>query len=341
MYKLREVVIETTKLCNLNCIHCGSDCGHKAAEEELSIKEWEDVLFQLSEMKVEKVVFSGGEPTLKNGFENLILFAGRLGVKTGFISNGLLAFSKPLQKTIRQSNPFAVGLSIDGLKETHNRVRRSRNSWGGLMRNISILQEIGIQICVVTTLHKLNYHELPRLARLLDFAEIDSWQIQLAMPSGRMKKQANLLIEEEDFKKICREILSLRNLYPTLNIQSADCFGLAPENSIRSDYWTGCTAGISSMAIDAYGNIMPCLSLQNNQWRENSKKKPIVEIWENSLEFDFNRNFKIENVKGRCENCNLLEECRGGCNSQSFSYYGCFHSSPFCFSRSFYQQPMK
>jgi hypothetical protein len=32
-----------------------------------------------------------------------------------------------------------------------------------------------------------------------------------------------------------------------------------------------------------------------------------------------------------------LSECRGGCNSQSFSYYGHFHSSPFCFARSFHQ----
>lgn len=335
MYKLREVVIETTKQCNLNCIHCGSNCKRKAMEDELSIEEWEGVIFQLSEMKVEKVVFSGGEPTLKAEFENLLLFTSSLGIKAGFISNGLIVFEKSLQKAIRQSNPFAVGLSIDGLKKTHNKIRRNQNSWEGLIKNISILQEIGVQICVVTTLHKLNYHELPRLASFLNLAEIDSWQLQLAMPSGRMKEQTSLLIEEEDFKKICEEILSLRNLYPKMNIQSADCFGLAPKNSIRSDYWSGCTAGISSMAIDACGNIIPCLSLQSSQRIESFKRKPILEIWENSKEFDFNRNFKVKNAKGRCENCKFLSECRGGCNSQSFSYYGCFHSSPFCFARSF------
>ncbi|MDP3043301.1 MAG: radical SAM protein [bacterium] len=337
MHRLREVVIETTKQCNLNCIHCGSDCGHKTTEDELSVEEWRDVLLQLSEMKVGKVVFSGGEPTLKDGFETLLAFASVLGLKVGFISNGLFAFSESLQEVISRCNPFAVGLSIDGLKQAHNKIRKNQNSWQGLMQNISILQNLGVQICVVTTLHKLNYHELPRLASFLDLVDVDSWQLQLAMPSGRMKNQVNLLINEDDFKKICREVLVLRKFYPNINIQSADCFGLAPENSIRSDYWAGCPAGISAMAIDACGNIMPCLSLQDSQRCENIKNKPIVEIWEKSSGFDFNRKFTNKNVKGRCENCKLLSECRGGCNSQSFSYYGYFHSSPFCFTRSFYQ----
>ena len=337
MYKLKEVIIEATKQCNLRCIHCGSDCNHRAAENELPVEEWKYVIFQLSEMKVEKVVFSGGEPTLKNGLEKLLTFASGLGMKVGFISNGLVKFNELLQKAIIQSKPFAIGLSIDGLRKIHNKIRINKNSWQGLMENISILQKIGTQICAVTTLHEINYRELPKLASFLSLAGIDSWQLQLAMPSGRMKKQSNLLIGEDEFKIICNEILSLRNLYPQLNIQAADCFGLAPKNSIRSDCWAGCTAGIYSMAIDACGNIMPCLSLQESHRLENVRKKSISEIWENSSGFDFNRKFKIKDVKGRCKNCNLLNECRGGCNSQSISYYDCFHNSPFCFFRSFYQ----
>jgi len=338
MYKLREVVIEMTTQCNLNCIHCGSGCGHQADIGELSTEEWESVLFQLSELGAEKVVFSGGEPTLKAGFERVLLLAGKLGVKVGFISNGLFPFSELLREAMCVSNPFAVGLSIDGLKETHNMVRRNKKSWQGLMQNVSLLQKLNIQICVVTTLHKLNYRELPRLANFLNLAEIDSWQLQLAMPAGRMMEQSKLLITEEDFKDICNEVLLLKSQFPGMNIQSADCFGLAPENSIRSDCWTGCTAGISSMGIDACGSIMLCLSLQSFKRHENIRDKPISEIWETSDTFDFNRKFSKSDVQGNCKECEFLGECRGGCASQSFSYYGYFHSSPFCFFRSFYKQ---
>jgi radical SAM protein with 4Fe4S-binding SPASM domain len=336
MYKLREVVIETTKKCNLNCIHCGSDCKYATTNNELSIREWQGIIFQLSEMKVEKIVFSGGEPTLKKGFEELLSCAGTMGLKFGFISNGLLPFEDFLQRVIGRYSPFAVGLSIDGLKKNHNKIRRNDNSWTGLMQNISILQRIGIEICAVTTLNKMNFRELVQLSDFLNLIEVDSWQLQLAMPSGRMKSQKHLLLQKNDFREICEKVLSLRSLYPDLNIQCADCFGLAPENSIRSDLWSGCTAGISSMAIDACGNIMPCLSLQDGAERENFKARPIAQIWEDSPVFNINRKFSSKEARGKCIKCVYLDQCRGGCNSQSFSYYGYYHGSPFCFIRSFY-----
>jgi len=195
-----------------------------------------------------------------------------------------------------------------------------------------------IQVCAVTTLHKLGYFEIARLAKFLHLAEVDSLQLQLAMPSGRMKDHSELLLDEDDFQEICREVVALRKSYPHVNIQAADCFGIAPENTIRTDCWGGCTAGISSMGIDACGNIMPCLSLQDGQRCGNVREKTVLEIWENSPAFDFNRKFKIAKVKGPCEDCEFLRQCRGGCNSQSFSSYGRYHSSPFCFMRSFGSQ---
>ena len=338
MNELKEVIIELTKQCNLSCIHCGSGCERVLRKDELSIKRWKGLISELSEMKVKKIVFSGGEPTLKPGLGELLVFAHSLGIKVGFISNGFLAFSRPLQEAISQSCPFAIGLSIDGLKKTHNIVRGNKDSWKRLMKNISILQEIGVQICAVSTLHALNHRELPRLASFLEFAEIDSWQLQLAMPSGRMKQRSELLLGEKDFKALCLTVTALRKSHPKLNIQAADCFGMAPSDSIRSGYWSGCTAGIHSMAIDACGNVMACLSMQDGGQHENCQERSISEIWKNSIAFDFNRNFQAEQITGKCKGCDFLSKCRGGCNSQSLAYYGCFHSSPFCFVRSFTHQ---
>ena len=203
------------------------------------------------------------------------------------------------------------------------------------MQNISILQDLNINICAITTLHKLNYHEMPNIAAFLEMAEIGSWQVQLASPSGRMTQQMNHLINEEDFRKICNHVFTLRQRYLQIKIEAADCFGPAPAGAIRGGEWGGCSAGIASLGIDACGYVMPCLSLQSFKIHENLLNKPIEKIWENSPMFDFNRKFKKENAKGRCEDCKFLDDCRGGCASQSFSYNGCYHSAPFCFARSF------
>jgi radical SAM protein with 4Fe4S-binding SPASM domain len=335
---LREVIIELTKQCNLNCRHCGSGCTASENLDELSLIDWKRVVLQLYEMGVEKIVYSGGEPTLKPGFEELLVFTSALEIKTGFISNGFEPFGEDLQATLRGFPFFAVGLSIDGLKDTHNTIRGNSKSWSGLMRNIDLLQSLGKQICIITTLHIGNYAELPKLANLLEMMEIDSWQIQLAIPTGRMKEHEDLLIDEKDFRIICNMIVSLRNSFPALNIQAADCFGLAPQNSLRSNDWSCCTAGISSMAIDSHGNILPCLSMQGFPSCANIRDRTIAQIWRNADYFTFNRHFKRSDVHGLCAACKMLDSCRGGCNSLSFAYTQQLHNAPFCFYRSLCNQ---
>ncbi len=333
-YQLREVVVELTKQCNLNCLHCGSACPSSKPSGELAIFEWKDLILQLKKLGTSKIVFSGGEPTLKDGFENIIAYARSTGLKFGIITNGF-AVDKSLTKTIADNKPFAVGVSIDGLKKTHNLIRRNSESWHQAFRTISNLQESGVQVCVVSTVSKLNFQELPRLAELLHLAEIDSWQLQLAMPSGRMRSQQDKLINEQDFRTVCEYVVSFRKNYPSLNIQAADCFGLAPVGSIRSEEWQGCSAGIATAGIDSFGNVLPCLSLQSVVMCGNIREKELQNIWETSEGFDFNRKFNPECVSGKCQGCESLSYCRGGCASQSFSYYKVFHQSPFCFARTF------
>lgn len=333
-YQLKEVVVELTKQCNLNCLHCGSACPNSKPSGEFTSLEWKGLIRQLKTMGASKIVFSGGEPTLKDNFENIIAYTKGVGLKFGIITNGF-AVSKNLAKTIATNKPFAVGVSIDGLKNTHNLIRRNSESWQRAIRTISHLQELGVQVCVVTTVNTLNYQELPKLAELLHFAEIDSWQLQLAMPTGRMRSQKAKLINDLEFRIVCEFVMSFRQMYSDFNIQAADCFGFAPEGSIRSEEWQGCSAGIASVGIDSLGNVLPCLSLQSTIQCGNVREKELKHIWESSEGFDFNRKFNPECVAGECRGCISLPVCRGGCASQSYSYYQTFHQSPFCFARTF------
>jgi radical SAM protein with 4Fe4S-binding SPASM domain len=128
-------------------------------------------------------------------------------------------------------------------------------------------------------------------------------------------------------------IARLRREYPNMRIEAADCFTFAPAGLIRDEDWCGCQAGITSIGIDASGNVMPCLAMRAAAICGNVKETPLKEIWKNSPELDFNRRFNPGSVSGECRDCQILDYCRGGCGSFSLSYYGHFHEAPFCYFR--------
>ncbi|MDO8507021.1 MAG: radical SAM protein [bacterium] len=330
-----QAVVELTKQCNLCCQHCGSGCTSKADPKEMNVEEWKDCIDQLAALGTEKVIFSGGEPTLKDQFDELIVHVGKRGLKYAFITNGY-ELPDTIASTISKHRPYAVGVSIDGMEGVHNQIRRKKDSWSRALETIRGVKNLGIQVCVVTTVSRHNLSELDLLADFLS-KEVDSWQIQLATPFGRMAKREDALLSEDEFTALCRRIIIYRHVYPELNIQAADCFGMAPAGTVRSGFWGGCSAGVTSLGIDACGSILPCLSLQSGATCGNLRERSLEEIWKNSEGFALNRRFHEKDANGgKCEGCEELDLCRGGCASQSYAYYGRFHSSPFCYERTFH-----
>jgi radical SAM protein with 4Fe4S-binding SPASM domain len=330
-FRLRDVVSEITKICNLRCLHCGSGCTDIEGRE-LPIHEWKKIFSELPELGAEKIVFSGGEPTTKKGIETLFGHIKSLGMSYGLITNGFSMEERIIEAFVKDP-PFAVGFSIDGLEKTHNKIRKNERSWENCMGTIRRVKEAKLPICLVTTLNRWNWRELEALARLAESAGASCWQLQLTFPSGRAKEQKDFLIDEEIFAEIFGQITKFRKLYPKMKIEAADCFTMAPAGLIRDDSWYGCQAGITALGIDAYGDVMPCLSMRAAAYCGNVKETPLKEIWENSDKLDINRKFNPDSVSGKCRECSLLDCCRGGCGSFSLSYNGHFHDAPFCYFR--------
>lgn len=327
-YPLKEVLLEVTKRCNLKCLHCASSCEESVQEKELGLDEWVEVIKALARYGVEKVIFSGGEPTLVEGLSKLVLAVRENCLEYGLITNGF-ELKNQLLRDLGAYPPFGVGVSLDGIKATHNELRCHEKSWQQAVRTILDLKDAGIRVCAITTLSKKNVGELGRVAHLLEALEVPCWQVQLAMPAGRWANREDLMLSQEEFRQVCRQLVSFRRKIPKMQIEAADCFGMANAGYIRSKGWNGCQAGLTSMAIDSSGRIMPCLSLRGHFC--GSIYDGILNVWEDSAGFDFNRKFRPEKVEGQCAACKMLAVCRGGCASQSVSTRGHFHDSPYCY----------
>lgn len=330
MYNLEYALIELTNRCNLNCLICGSDSRNVVDPNELSVTEWMPIVDELRDLGLKRLILSGGEPTLKPGIGRLIDYINASGIEYGMISNGL-EMPESVLSAIREYPPYVIGISIDGNSQTHDWLRGKKGSFSALLKTINTLKENAIPISVNTTVHKGNYQQLPWIAEFLKNNQIYGWQIQLAMPFGRMKKNQRLLLSQREFEWVCIFISGVRELLKEIRIEAADDFAYAPAGIIRDGNWSGCSAGISSLGIDAYGNVKGCLSLTECESEGNIRKQRLSEIWNDRSKFSYNRQFCIDDLPVVCEKCENAMACRGGCNSQSYSMMGRYHKSPFCF----------
>ena len=330
MRELKIALLEITNRCNLNCLGCGSDSKNITNPNELSTSEWFQAIDELNQLGARKIVLSGGEPTLRDDVVKLIIRICTLKMEYAIISNGFVLPSNILE-TMREYPPYAFGVSIDGKPATHNRLRGKKNSFSKLLGTIISLQKEGIPISVNTTIHKENYQELPRLANFLKERRIYGWQIQLAMPFGRMKENKELVLSQKEFAWVCVFVAKASEALPEIRIAAADDFAYAPAGVIRDGEWGGCSAGLSAIGIDALGNVKGCLSMTECQPEGNLRKKSLTEIWRDENNFAYNRKFKLDNLTPECQKCEKALICKGGCNSQSYSMTGKFNQSPFCF----------
>ncbi len=116
--RLGSLDIELTERCNNDCIHCcinlpANDRDAKA--KEMTTGQIKGILTQAAQLGCLRVRFTGGEPLLRPDFEQLYLFARRLGKKVLIFTNGrlitpqladLLARIPPLGKLDASGSPW-------------------------------------------------------------------------------------------------------------------------------------------------------------------------------------------------------------------------------------------
>lgn len=150
-----------TNKCNLKCIHC--PFWREEEKREMKFLDIKDILKKLYSDGVRIVIFEGGEPLLwkdeKAGkdINDVIKLAQQDFFFVGMTTNGTL----PLQR----ANPDITFISIDGLKETHERIRGK--SFDRIIDNIK-KHNMSRKIIVNTCINKLNYKEVPELIRFLN-----------------------------------------------------------------------------------------------------------------------------------------------------------------------------
>lgn len=334
------LVWEYTLKCNSLCLHCGSaatsDCSN-----ELSTKEALDAVDQIADLGFKLVVLSGGEPTLRKDWFETAKKIRQRDMDLGIISNGLHWKSDTLEQ-VASLDLYALGFSVDGEADLHDYLRGIKGSHKKIFEHIKHLRRKDVTICAITTVNTLNLQELPRIRNRLIVYGVDAWQLQVALPMGRMSEKRNLVLNEEQYHSLANFIIESKERLPYMNVQAADCIGYfsSSESKIRDVVWGGCSAGIKSLGLQSDGTVSGCLSNRSYRAVEgNIREKHLEDIWCDKQKFKYTRDFEVNDLKGDCSGCDYGLECKGGCQSQSTAFYDEFNQSPYCLYR--YEKKLK
>lgn len=311
-HKLRTLFWECTLRCNLSCRHCGSDCRVDAQVKDMPV---EDLLYVLDTEITPNVnpsdvfiIFSGGEVLVREDLEYAGMEVTKRGYKWGMVSNGLALTKERLHSLIR-AGLSSVSISLDGFEQTHNHIRRNRDSFANARSAIGMISKIkNLAYDVVTCVTKEMVPQLDEFKEFLIADGVKSWRIFTIFPVGRAKDDLTLQLTNEDFKYVLDFIYQTRKEGRIKLDFACEGFLGGYEAEVR-DLFYQCAAGISVASIRVDGAISGCTSIRANFNQGNIYQDKFWDVWENRFDKFRDREWAR---RGECEDCEMFRYCLGG-----------------------------
>jgi len=303
------VIWDSTRRCNLNCLHCGA--VKENYTRELSTEQIKDLLDQLAVMKVGMFAVTGGEPLLRGDLAEVLFHAHNRGLKTGIATNGFLV-DQAAAEWIKAAGVHSVQVSLDGLERAHNQIRGNEQSFNRAIHAIELLNKLKIPlVSVATTITTNNLLELDELRQLLTRLGVRLWRLAVVMPIGRalgsnlcpdMDQLIGLLefVKEHDSREL--------HIYFGENLTFLGDW----ERQVRNAPVI-CPIGFTACCIGVDGNVRGCPEqLDTVENREGSLlDTSFQEIWQKG--FGRYRNRTILDTDPKCAGCRSKDDCFGGC----------------------------
>ena len=333
------VVWNTTNRCNLRCKHCYISAEDRKYGNELTTEEAEAFITDLGEMRAPVLLFSGGEPLIREDLFHLGRFGTDKGLRVVLSTNGTL-ITKEMAKNIKESGIQYAGVSLDGLQAIHDEFRSLPGALEKALAGIRNCIELDIKTGVRFTVNKFNMKDLSGVIDLLVEEGVPRFCMYHLVYSGRGKEIVDLDTTHEEKREIIKflvdksielydkgvevELLTVDNHADGVYIYNY----LMEKNPERAEevmellkMHGGCSAGTKFANVDPQGNVHPCQFWQHVSLG-NVKERKFSEIWNDKEdEFLIGMRQKDKMLKGRCGACNFNTVC-GGCRIRAEVVHG-------------------
>jgi len=344
------VVWNMTRRCNLRCVHCYSQSQNKIYAGELTTQEGKALIDDLAVFSCPVILFSGGEPLMRPDLPELVRHATNRGIRAVISTNGTL-ITNDFAKTFKEFGLSYVGVSLDGLRETHDHFRGVAGAFDEAMKGIRTCLAEGIKVGIRFTINRRNAADIPAIFDLIEAEDIPRACFYHLVYTGRGSK----LIEEDLDHTESRAVLDLimdrtRQLFERgmeKEILTVDNHADGPYVYLRLLRENPARAAevlelLKMNEGNSSGHGIGCVSWDGEVhadqfWRDisfgNVRQRPFSEIW-TDMSNDLMARLKDKKryVTGRCARCRWLDVCAGNFRARAEAATGdIWASDPACF----------
>jgi 12,18-didecarboxysiroheme deacetylase len=323
------VVWNVTRRCNLKCVHCYAHAKNVSFANELTTAEGCALLDDLADFGVPVVLFSGGEPMMREDLPELAAYAVQKGMRAVISTNGTL-ISADAARRLKEIGLSYVGISLDGLEPVNDRFRGVKGAFAAAIEGIRNCQAAGIKVGLRFTVNRRNAAEIPGIFGLLEEMAIPRVCFYHLVYAGR---GSNLIDEDLSHEETRRAVDLIIDRTRDLHDRGKPTEVLTVDNHADGPYlYMRLTREDPRRAAEVLellkmnegnnsGRGIGCVSWDgeihaDQFWRHHSfgniRQRPFSEIWtDRSDPLLAKLKDKKRHVTGRCAECRWLDICGG------------------------------
>jgi pseudo-rSAM protein/SPASM domain protein len=347
------VVWNLTKQCNLYCSHCYAAADTEQAPGELTTAEGKRLLDDLAEYGVPVVLFSGGEPLVRDDLLELVGHAADLDIRPVLSTNGTLITPEKAAE-LRNAGLAYAGISVDGLPERNDAFRGQEGAFDAAVRGIRACLEAGLKTGLRYTITEHNVDDLEGVVKLLHEEGVDRFCFYHLDYGGRGADIVDADLSPERKRAAVKRLCDLTRSY---HERGAEIETLLVGNYADAAYLVeyarrhlgetiadrvaeylrrngGDPAGERVADIDYQGNVHLTQFWQGYSLG-NVRDRSFGAIWDDDSNLLLQRlRERSEHLTGRCARCRYQDLCRGASRLRALTVNDdLFAPDPQCYLR--------
>ncbi len=298
-----KLTVCLTERCNLNCAFCYADCNAAGKPPELEMETWRSLLARAADEGVIAFYFEGGEPFLREGFEELIAeLAERAFV---MVRTNATLIDRARARRLKESGVGEVFVDLWGASAAvHDAMTGCPGSQARTLAGIQHLVDAGVRVKLLYVLTRLNAQETAAASALARERVPGAAIAYLRLyPLGRAR---------QDWAR-----LSLPLEAQTAALEAAAGGGGRVIHSWHPNNHNCCW---QMAAVRADGEAIGCAYLREYVAFGSLTEKTLLETWQHPL----HRELRSGAVEASCSDCAASQGSHGGCRAAAYAFHGRF-----------------